>query len=225
MPRVVYWPVLDSPTPPPDVTTEPLSWYASDGGNLDNSGVPAMLQRRANKVVWWNHNYAIADAVDYCNATLPDDVLLTTVDIFVGDKFGFMPNLLGMHNQVFQKEDLRPLMCDLQRLVKAGRPAVVRRPELQVVANDWWGVEPYVVDLTMVYLDRVLDFERALPQEVQEVIEEEVPGFPNYNTVFVNDVALGTVASLSGPQVNLLAAQGEYVVYESEDLLREVLDG
>merc|ERR1712190_70552 len=90
-----------------------LTYQLGDGGNLDNSGLMAMLQRRASKIAMMlNTAQPLSASIDFCNSPPgfdPSDGVAGDL----GDKFGFLgPQLAGAmfygRNQVFAKEDLQP---------------------------------------------------------------------------------------------------------------------
>merc|ERR1711920_331028 len=102
-----------------------------DGGNLENSGLLALLQRNARKVAMWVSTYiSLSSTIDFCN--LPPDIdldkVLTNTENFsiapmVTDKFGYPYQdeaCFYTHNQVFAKEEFPPLMCEMQRLKRDG---------------------------------------------------------------------------------------------------------
>ncbi|CAK0806966.1 unnamed protein product [Prorocentrum cordatum] len=140
-PQASVWPVTSDQFPTPQ---QALTYQLGDGGNLENTGLLAMLQRRAKRIAVMMNTAAPFDQdTDFCGA--PHDFDPSgKVAGDLSDKFGFPgPQIKGAmfysKNQVFARRELLPLLCELGGLLKAGKPLVARR-RLQVLANDWWGI-------------------------------------------------------------------------------------
>lgn len=217
-PSIHYWPVTSEEFP----AAQPAAWFnASDGGNLENSGLLALLQRGAKKVIMVASSYrGLNPDYDISAATVEsfDPVqACVTEDLF--DKFGYgydTKNNYYSHNQVFLKEKLLHVVKEIASLKKQGRPAVVRA-QLEVVENRWWGIMGgRSVDLLIIYLEKVADFEEALPADTQHELSKgkdgSLSGYPILST---------GLSDMKACQVNLLAAQGEYCVRESRDEIKQ----
>mmetsp|Transcript_96556 Transcript_96556/g.278722 ORF Transcript_96556/g.278722 Transcript_96556/m.278722 type:complete len:811 (+) Transcript_96556:62-2494(+) len=245
VPQVDYWPVL-----PKSQHQQAIEYQMGDGGNVENSGLMALLQRGATKVAMWVSTYIpLSSKIDFC-APLPAALDLDKVFAgdgpdeggfavapMVSDKFGYDyqdPGNFYSHNQVFAKEELPGLLCELQKLKKAGKPTV-HKATYMVNSNPWWGIKGgYKVTLLVTYLEQCTDFEEALPNETQKALGPKDAGertwdtsgefarFPRYLTQQQTEEAT-EVIRLTPSEVNLLAAQSEYFVRENEDLFREVL--
>uniref|UniRef100_A0A7S2NUF7 Uncharacterized protein n=1 Tax=Zooxanthella nutricula TaxID=1333877 RepID=A0A7S2NUF7_9DINO len=165
---------------------------------------------------------------DFCavNGVLKAEDVKTIVTNQLYDKFGygFLAKEFYTHNQVFKREDFPGLLCELQKLIAAGKPAVVRKT-LAVQANAWWGITPYDVDMVFVYNQKCAEFEALLPEETRTSIEQGGEGefnhFPNFKTMFNNGARHAT--TLTAAQINLLAAQAEYSVLQNEAMFRDLL--
>merc|ERR1719329_1587686 len=85
------------------------------------------------------------------------------------------------HNHVFPKADIKDVMCGLQTLKNAGRPAVFNKTH-RVLNNNWWGIQGgYDVEVVYVYNDHCTDFEHSLPEDTQQHINAGLGhGFHNY---------------------------------------------
>lgn len=80
------------------------------------------------------------------------------------------------------------------------------------------------VELVLVYLDKVTDFEGALPKDTQdELAKGEAGSFPNFPHLATTGLKKGDPISYDNRHVNLLAAQLEYAVKQGADLIRDVL--
>jgi len=227
-PRSNFWPVMDGAFAGEQ---QPAATYTvGDGGNIDNSGLLAMLQRGAQKIVWLvNTGKEVPPSPNFCRRSHLIESEASLVDSQLSDKFGYWTqDDLGeflTHNQVFDPSELPRLLCDLQRLSEVGRPLVVMR-QLQVLENRWWGIPGgNEVSVLFVYNGLVSEFVAQLPEETQASIQRGALGdfarFPHYWPVFQN---LAEATALTDKQVNLLAAQSEYVVRRTAALFRMVLE-
>lgn len=227
-PEVLLWPLLRAGEP----RQEAHYFRIGDGGNSENGGLLAMLQRDATKIVYFlNTDTPIASVADFdfCNASLrstSSPVGHVTNQLY--DKFGYGTDdaLAGFlsHNHVFAQSDLWDLVCDLQQLRVSGRPAVKNMTHT-VLRNEWWGLPGgNSVDVLWVYNDRCRDFEELLPADTQDSLRGGGPfdRFPNYKTV---EQAMPEFTALTAAQINLLAAQAEYIVHSQSVLFTEFFGG
>jgi len=221
-PRVEYWPVTQE-------KQDGMMFELGDGGNLENSGLLQVLQRGAKKIVQFantNVDLVAPSSFDFCSlaagAQIPEIENKVSKQIY--DKFGYGTGVYA-HDQVFSASDLAPILCDLQKLREDGKPAVVRK-SLQVVPNTWWGIAGgHSVDLVLIYNAVCKDFENSLPSDTQAELRKgswgDFANYPYYKTVGQN-WGLDPLR-YSAQQVNLLAAQAEYIVTQSQDILKSVL--
>eukprot|EP00928_Gymnodinium_smaydae_P081241 TRINITY_DN64795_c0_g1_i1.p1 TRINITY_DN64795_c0_g1~~TRINITY_DN64795_c0_g1_i1.p1 ORF type:complete len:900 (-),score=220.23 TRINITY_DN64795_c0_g1_i1:75-2651(-) len=220
------WPITSAQLPGPQ---EAMTYQLGDGGNIDNSAVITMLQRGATKIIsLLNTQVPLPDA-DFCGMDDLDTVLenIKTFEAMLSALFGMYPkNNVGetlTKNQVFPKEELAPLLCDLQTLKKAGKPTIVLK-HLDIVENSWWGVRASKASVLFCYSEKISDFEALLPEDTQKAIHRgswgPFSGYPQYNFVFQNPPE-GT--ALTAAQVNLLAAHAEYGARQNEGLFRDLL--
>lgn len=226
-PRLTYWPI--TPVDGEEGHRSSLEYEFGDGGNMENSGVLAMLQRGADHIIWFiNTDTGITKDVDFCNDETPH----TSADDFAGkvtnqvtDKFGFGTDDSSAgylaHNQVFQNAELAPLLCDFQTLRTEGKPMVLKR-EHEVVANPTWTI-PGGNKVTMLYVynERSENFVKSLPADTSEEINDGdmFTGYPFFSTVHQ---VLGEFTAYTMEQVNLLAAQSEYFLLQNEGLVRDM---
>lgn len=213
------------------VEQEAASYTLGDGGNIDNSGMLALLQRGARRIVWLiNTGTALPDKSDVCGMDTVPDHIAKAMDTQVSDKFGYVwADQVGQFltkNQVFAEDELPLLLCDLIKLRDSGKPAVVLKT-LAIQRNDWWGIEgEWEADILFSYNEKCDDFVEDLPAETREEIERGWRGafhrFPHYLPVFQNKAE---ATALTAPQVNLLAAQAEYITMNTAELFRKVLAG
>jgi hypothetical protein len=219
-PHLEYWPVTR-----PGKSQDAVKFELGDGGNMENSGLLAMLQRGARKIVWFsNSEKPLVDQaeLDFCKDTTSS--FSGKIDGQVLDKF--VPGKdLKQHNVVFAAENLQLYLCDLQKLMSDGKPTVLRRT-FKVLPNKWWGITGgYDVDVLLVYNSKCQDFVKILPKETQDELSKGSDGdfahFPNYKTKGQNSEL--DLVGLTAQQVNLLAAQGEYAVLQNRDKFEAML--
>merc|ERR1712048_1226779 len=219
--KAEVWPITSSTFPRHQ---KARTYSVGDGGTQDNAGLLALLQRKAEKVLWVANSYrGLKEDYDYESATpetFDPDAAGVVEQLY--DKFGYGYNTKDFYyanNQVFSKALLLPLVKQLVDLKNEGKPAVIRA-SFEVHPNSYWGIEGgSTVEILLVYLEKVNGFEQSLPACTQaELARGEsglFPKFPIYKTS----------VSLPACQVNLLAAQGEYSVMENADLFRDFLRG
>merc|ERR1712072_723739 len=99
--------------------------------------------------------------------------------------------------------------------------------DLQVVENTWWGIAGgHNIDLVVVYNAACQDFIDVLPSETQEELAKGSAGdfarYPYYRTEVQNSVT--RPLELTAQQVNLLAAQAEYVVTQNAAVFQTLLN-
>jgi len=226
-PQIMYWPITA-------YREKALTYQVGDGGAIDNAGVLPLLQRGATNIVWLiNTDVPVCEPTryDFCNKSAAEDVEdfeasgLITNQLY--DKFGFGVDAFGAHlsdNQVFAREELFTLLCEMQQLKAQGRPTVVKSTHT-VQANHWWGIPGgFNATLLYAYNDRSDDFIDLLPKEVGDLIgvesELHLENFPNLATFL--DTYEDPI-SMSPAKVQLLAGMAEYAVRENEDLFRDTV--
>jgi len=220
-PKSEVWPVTSTTFPGPQAAQ---THNLGDGGSQDNSGLLALLQRGGKKVVWIANCYrGLSTTYDYDNATVETfDPDAAGVVEQLYDKFGYGYNTSSYYyanNQVFSKNQLLPLVRRLVDLKQRGKPAIVRA-HFELQANSYWGIEGGpTVEILLVYLEKVADFEKSLPPDTKaELAKGEEGLFPNFPLY-------KTGVGLPACDVNLLAAQGEYCVKENMNMFRSFLQG
>mmetsp|Transcript_78436 Transcript_78436/g.197024 ORF Transcript_78436/g.197024 Transcript_78436/m.197024 type:complete len:774 (-) Transcript_78436:27-2348(-) len=206
------------------------SYNLGDGGNIDNSGVLAMLQRKAQRIVWLiNTGFNLPETSSVCDVEALDAQVVKKVDSQVRDKFGlWTQDDIGeflTRNQVFREADLAPLLCGLAKIRDVGKPTVVSQ-RMEVQRNDWWGITGgFEVDMLFVYNEKCDEFVQALPQETRDEMDRSLMGsfkrFPHYLPVFQN---IGEATGLTDSQVNLLAAHAEYMTMQTAPLFKQILE-
>uniref|UniRef100_A0A7S2PMW4 PNPLA domain-containing protein n=1 Tax=Zooxanthella nutricula TaxID=1333877 RepID=A0A7S2PMW4_9DINO len=224
-PQVDMFPVTSLAHPRPQKAKR---YMIGDGGNLENTGLLAMLQRGATRIVSLiNGPEPFITTMDYCNAPgyVPTGKELTSQ---FGNLFGYGNTAddteFHMHNQVFPSSEYLPALCDLYKLRGAGKSLTIRR-QLTVVRNDWWGITGgSTVDIVFVILGKALAFEGLLPPDTAQALEQPLTSglnnFPLFKTMFNNPPDL---TQYTARQINLLSAQTEWAIRENADMIRAVL--
>lgn len=225
--RTKYWPVTSPMLPKAQAAT---TYEVGDGGLIDNSGMMALLQRKAPKIVWVASAFtSFSTSYDWANATPEnfDPASAGVVDqLYV--LFGYnttSPDYYYANDQVFDQSLCLETCKELRDLQLAGKPAVLKK-KFTVLQNNWWGiVGGWEVEWVVLYLAKSTNFESQLPEETQSKINEGDSGpfanFPIYKTEMQNGA--GDALGLTTEQVNLLAAQGEWSVLENAPLFTELL--
>jgi len=226
-PEMVAWPIPSPSMPRPQKAER---YEFGDGGSLDNSGLLALLQRGADKVIWVASSFeSLSTSYNYTSATTEtfDPAAAHVLDQISG-KFGYAEGSFSQQitqNQVFKKSALLQVVRQLVVLKEAGQPAVARF-RLEILENPWWGIAGgRTVDILLVYLEKTSDFEAKLPADTQTALHStDVPfaDYPIYKTLGEN--GLHNLVGLTPCQVNLLAAQAEYSVRHHAELFREFLN-
>jgi len=220
------WPVL---SPVLGYPQHAEKHQVGDGYILDNLGVLAMLQRRASRVATFVATTTpLGKTVDFCKGvpfSIDEEVSKDLASLF-----GFGQDSVTSFkskNRVFRGEDFGPILCELQGLVKAGKPAVVLK-SLVVQPNSWWGIEGgNQVQILIYYNEICADFEALLPAQTRTEIEKGRNGgqsgnFVRYPFVKTTFQHFGKFTYLSEFEVNLLSAQVEYAVRQNEQLFRQI---
>mmetsp|Transcript_598 Transcript_598/g.2518 ORF Transcript_598/g.2518 Transcript_598/m.2518 type:complete len:362 (+) Transcript_598:218-1303(+) len=221
-PSAKIWPVLQEGMR----RQEALEYKLGDGSIIEDSGVLAMLQRRAKRIVWFiNTDTGIASVseFDWCKAEhaglKPDGM----VSDQVYDKFGFGADFFRS-NQVFAEKELPRVLCALQTSRDDGKPAVAKFSH-DVLPNPRWGiVGGWQLDIVYVYNEKISTFVDMLPNDTQGELHKgsngEFANYPFYRTVFNND---DHAISLTASQVNLLSAQAEFAMRENQAVFEDLL--
>merc|ERR1712118_14330 len=109
---------------------------------MDNTGMLAMLQRGAKKIVWFVNEYIpLVDQKDFDFCAVAHGTVVNAAGKIGTDVYNkFVPGTdLYKSNVVFPAEELAPYLCELQKLMAAGKPTVLRKT-FKVMPNSWWGI-------------------------------------------------------------------------------------
>lgn len=226
-PQASMWPVGSEAH---NTSQRAMTFQLGDGAMTDNSGLLAMLQRGASKIVMVVASSAELDTkTDWCSISPSDSKLAKKIDHTLAGKFGFAYRsndfLYAVKNdQVFASADLQPIVCEMQQLKQAGKPQNIRR-QLEVLENSWWGIKGgWTVDILFVMLDEVEEFTDQLPDDTKKALKQGLAGglqhFPCFHTVLQN---AGEMTEYRPRQTNLLAAQVEYMAGEASADLTDLL--
>ena len=213
IPAYDYWPVLDAaPDPKPEINR------FADGGNLENTGVAALLAYRDidSIIAFVNSGTPMTrgpkGVIDpKTGKEIPDTAII--VDGQLPPLFGFRPydddagyvafggdagsDVFRSKTQVFPAAAFPALLRGLWNNSGKGsfaRPANFTQV-ITTVANDWFAVAPRPVTMLWVYTNAVGDWFDKLRPEVQALVTA-TGNFPHYGTFDT---------SLSPTEINLLA--------------------
>ncbi len=227
-PQADCWPVSRG-----DPESSPTSRQVfSDGGDLENYGLIALLRRGVRGVVVFiNSLWPLT--LDYDPTSWPEDLDVETpsrrrLDPCLAPLFG-APSSRFPHNRVFSEADYPGLVTGLQEAKRRG-DTVMTVTTHTVQSNEWWALEGgHEVKVGWVYNDSVDRWSHRLPPAVQALVREgqgddptgPYARFPHYLTRGQNP---GALIRLTAPQVNLLAQLSSWNVVTNRDALRRVLE-
>ena len=211
IPQVDYWAVSEVESSQSVVAPH----YISDGGNLENLGIMALLQRQVETIVVFE------------NTPVPIHKNKSghiTVDTVVTSLFG-VDNDDFPRNQVFNADELAPLLETLWQARMSGNLCMAQTQHI-TLQNDWFGIKPYSVKILWVYNSPVDLWATQLSQSVQEDISQGVQGkgalahFPNYKTLDEDDFLS---IRLTAYQVSMISNMFSWSIQKNADIFREFL--
>jgi len=226
-PQVIAWPVTSKEHPRPQ---KAMTYMVGDGGNLENTGILAMVQRGATKIAAMiQADVPMSTAIDFCTVPASHNPKGEITSQF-SNLFGYAPSSdtsqmeFTVHNQIFNSSAFYPIMCELRKMSLAGKPLIIRK-QLKVQANSFWGIKGgHVVDIAFFLLDKSSEFESLLPADSKQLLSSGpvggLTGFPNFKTCFQNGADL---TEYTARQINLLAAQTEWSVLQQASIYQELL--
>ncbi len=206
-PLYLYWPVM----PGGRLPAQP--YYIGDGGNLENTGIMALLRRKIARIIAFVHAETPLSWDPVAKAVVVDGQLPPL--------FGVQPKVPGQpyqpypkpttpvspaaspfrYNQVFPTQAFYSLIDQLWKVYQAGGSAVCLQAGLTVQDNAYFGIEGVgPVDVLWIYTNPVTAWRNRLSDTVRLGMDFEpllYKPFPNYDTVLQ--------LHLVPRQVNLLA--------------------
>ena len=217
----------------------------ADGGNYENTGLLPLLQRGLGRVVCFINSAFPLDLNFkkdvFSNEPTADGEMVKEVpaghsylneEYYCADTqllalFGAVKVISLSYNfttaTVFERSRLNDVMFGLIESVKAGKGAVTKQ-KLKVLENRDWNIKGgYDVDVLFVYNEHCHNFMNRLPEDTRKVLDDPDGGFgdfPFYRTTFQND----RIFSLQLEEVNLIAAQAEFVLKENKKLLSSMFE-
>lgn len=223
-PQTSLWPLK---TKAANMSQQAMTFQLGDGACIDNTGLLAMLQRGASKIVMVvASSDGLKTNTDWCSVDGSNSGLGSAIDNSFANKFGFQSGGLSdlifavRNNQVFNKTEYQPLLCEFYKLKKAGKPMTVLK-NLEILGNKWWGIKGgYLAEILFVMLDEVQDFNNQLPADTQHALKIGPAGglspFPGFATILQN---AGELTAYTPRQLNLVAAQAQYMIDQASPLL------
>ncbi len=226
VPRYSYWPV-GNPGQPASVQR------FADGGNLENTGINALLARGVKTVISFvNADVEIESVGDVGGKPV------VRVDSSIPPLFGFAPlgdsdryrryadgdingdEAVFADNQVFESHRFDELTAQLLQARMSGGPVMYFQKGLNVLSNQKFNIHGEMldpeqqVDILWVYLSKAENWWNRLPEALRSRIaaeHEEFGNFPHYKT--------GTQIELSARQVNLLANMTSWMITQDLDVV------
>ncbi len=214
LPKATYWSPAKAAKSPARIMR------FGDGGNLEDLGIMPLLQRKVRKIVAFaNYFYPLKELIQ---GTEDGDEKGQLIAPLFGWNTKHRPN-----NQVFARSEFRPLLESLKEVQNRGDLPMAKKT-YQVLANPWFGVEPYEVEILWVYNDVPENWIKQLNPEVAAIVREGMQGkgelkdFSHYRTVAENGLHF---VELTPQQVNVLADMLSWSMQQPEarDLLEYML--
>ncbi len=202
-----YWPVMTSG----QIPAQP--YFIGDGGNLENTGIMALLRRKMPRIVAFVHALT--------PLSWDTGAKQVVVDSQLPPLFGLQPKIPGQpyipypgpaapvpasaapyrYNQVFDSQAFYSLIDTLWKAHQAGGSAICKQTQLTVHDNPRFGIHGVgPVDILWVYTNPVTSWRNRLRTTVRLGMDFEpllYGSFPNYDTFLQ--------LHLVSRQVNLLA--------------------
>jgi hypothetical protein len=202
-----YWPVMASGQTPAQ------QYFIGDGGNLENTGIMALLRRKMPRIIAFVHALTPLSWDTVANQVVVDSQLPPL--------FGLQPKVPGQpyipypnppapvppssapyrYNQVFDTQAFYGLIDQLWKAHQAGGSAICKQTALTVHDNAHFGIQGAgPVDVLWVYTNPVTAWRNQLSDTVRLGMDFEpllYGSFPNYDTFLQ--------LRLNAWQVNLLA--------------------
>lgn len=193
LPNATYWSPAQAGESPARILK------IGDGGNLEDLAIMPLLQRKVRKIVAFaNYFYPLEELLQGARAGKEEGSLIAPL-------FGWNAKH-GPNNQVFARSEFLPLLESLHK-VKVRGDLPMSKKRYQVLANPWFGVEPYEVEILWVYNDISENWIKQLNPEVAAIVREGMRGkgelrhFPHYQTIAENRLHF---IELTAQQVTLL---------------------
>ncbi|MHC4126178.1 MAG: hypothetical protein ACYSRR_06980, partial [Planctomycetota bacterium] len=204
LPKATYWPPADIGKSPP------RTFRFGDGGNLENFGLLALLQRKVKNIIVFINTETALEKVDENHYKADSDI---------APLFGYTTKSFP-HNTVFLQHEYQPLLKSLYEAQQKGGMAMAQT-HYEVQPNDWWGIQGYSVNIMWVYNALVNNWVAELSESVQKLVNEgarehsgPLKDFPNYKTIMEN---FGDLVELTPPQVNLLADMFAWAIQQEPE--------
>jgi len=210
IPRKQYWPVVDLDAPA-------IDYHFADGGNLEDTGVAALLRRKLDSMIV------------FVNSSTPLEMDTDNNEVIVAPEipplFGYQPKtknpdtgkwlpytkfadeslqkkeyVVKKNLQVFNYADFDVLIKALWNGFDSGGTAMCLQENMEVLTQAYLGVNSYQSKkILWVYNNEVSDWYDLLEDEIKIAIDTGIgfDNFPWYNTM--------TQLKLSTSEVNLLA--------------------
>lgn len=219
------------PTAISEAIPQTTNYRFCDGGNIENTGIMAMLRREVENIVVFVNTY-----VPF-NCTSSDDVTLENVDSSLSSLFGVLTdqqisseyNGSGVdlsHNHVLDKSVFTQIVTEFNKIKSSSNHGtlICKTENVEILENDWWNIQKGKANIVWVYNDKVPAFTNNLNNEIKAKLDANDQSFgsefPNYDTF------KSTLLGMYSNQANLLADLGDYNVTNptSAALIKSVLE-
>lgn len=222
VPRYDYWPVTNAGI----ARNQAYEYYFGDGGNLENTGLMALLRRGIPNIASFinTENALKVNGTAGPNPSWQDII----VDEQLPPLFGYQPwsaanggyapipqgsPMYYANNQVFSSSEFPALLQQLWGANYAGGSAIYLQQGLTLLPNARYGISGgATVNILWVYNTPVSAFTNALTWEVRDAmkLDPEMWRFPNFDTVLQ--------LHLNNRQVNLLGQLSAWNVTNTQSI-------
>ncbi|MGB1243378.1 MAG: hypothetical protein ACPG49_12695 [Chitinophagales bacterium] len=220
IPKFYYWPIANVEE---DRNQATVNWFA-DGGNLENTGINALLARKVPTIVSF---------VNCAEKIKKMDNGLIFLDYQISSLFGYMPlgdsthytlykdvkkvpvaNIGFQNNQVFPSEDFKIVQEGLWEAKQAGGPVMFLQ-KLTTVENPYFDVEGgQEVTIVWSYLNKADKWFDGLSPKLRKKIADNPKDFSTFPTY-----ATEKQLHLNAAQVNLMSQMTTWSIIQDEYVL------
>lgn len=209
--------------------------YFADGGAFENVPIISFLQRKVDRIVFFNTGSIPLQPSEKYNP-YTDPIEQDSITNVISAYFGILPPEANWQNrsyeyeknQVFAKEDYPKVVVALQEAQKAGN-GIVAKFDLVTVENKWRGIPAgFKVTIIFSYLGRLSEWEKRLKPEMYDLLvphenatdlshditDGPYKSFPHYMTMG---------GSIDADNANVLASLAGWQVTQNADMFRSVL--
>jgi hypothetical protein len=213
IPQMDYWAVTDSS----DSQNKASMQYFADGGNLENNGIMAMLQRQVKKIIVFVNSETPISKDKHGDIVIDSD----------------MPSYFGLQNSgfpnntIFKSSEYQTLLNGLWKSNKTNNGLAMHSQTYTTLANTWFGISAYDVEVLWVYNSPVQTWIDTLSADMQTTVNQGIAGhgalkdFPNYATIGEEWFHL---VELTAPQVSTISDMFAWSIEQNANTFKSMLE-